>query len=317
MRAASYEKIAHTPSISREEWLELRKTGIGGSDAGAILGLNRYSTAFSVYCDKLGLTPEKEDSEAMRQGRDLEEYVAQRFCESEGKAVKRFNFMIRSKKYPFAIADVDRVIVGENALLECKTTSPRNPTDFEGGEIPPYWYCQCQHYLAVTGCNVCYLAVVVLGKAYYCFKIWRDEKEIEALMGFERDFWENNVLAKVEPSPDGSKTADEVIKQMYEHSNEDLATVDLTPFSEAIKEYARLGGEIAELTGKRDAIEQELKLYLKEAEVGECDGARITWKSQTSRRIDTKRLKAEMPEVYEQYANESVSRPFRIKILEE
>ena len=316
MNAKLFEKIAHVPSISHDEWLRHRKTGIGGSDAGAISGLNKFSSPFSVYCEKLGLSPEKEDSEAMRQGRDLEEYVAQRFCESEKKMVKKFNYLIRSKKYPFALADVDRIIVGENALLECKTTSPRNPTDFESGDIPPYWYCQVQHYLAVTGCDVCYLAVIVLGKAYYCFRIERNEEDIKALMEIERRFWEENVTAKAEPLPDGSETAADVIKGLYSQSNAETSDMDLTIYANELAEYRSLTEEIAERQTRVEQIKQELQLYLKDATCGRGEGVKISWKSQTRRTVDTARLKAELPEVYEQYTKESVSRPFKINFSE-
>ena len=73
-----------TKGMTREEWLKLRRTGIGGSDAGAICGLNPYSSPMTVYRDKTGDYLEDEDNESMRQGRDLEDYVARRFCEETG-----------------------------------------------------------------------------------------------------------------------------------------------------------------------------------------------------------------------------------------
>ena len=317
MNTKLFTKVAHVSAISREEWLEHRKTGIGGSDAGAIAGLSRYSTPFEVYCEKLGIVPEKQDTEAMRQGRDLEEYVAQRFCEAEGKTVKRFNYLVRSKQYPWALADVDRIIVGENALLECKTTSPRNPTDFESGDIPPYWYCQVQHYLAVTGCDVCYLAVVVLGKAFYSFKIERNEDDIKALMEIEQKFWDDNVSKKVEPLPDGSETADEVIRGLYSQSDEEIPCVDLTIYTAELAEYRRLDEEVQERQTRMAQIKQEIQLCLKDATRGTTDGCKISWQTQTRKTIDSKRLKAELPDVYEQYLKESVSRPFKINLSED
>lgn len=316
MRAKLFEKIAYVPSITHNEWLEYRRQGIGGSDAGAIAGLSKYSSAFSVYCDKLNLVPEKEDNEAMRQGRDLEEYVARRFAEAEGKKVQRFSYLIRSKKYPWAIADIDRLIVGENALLECKTTSVMNKTDFENGDIPPYWYCQCQHYLAVTGCDVCYLAVIVLGRGYHCFKIDRNESDITALMELERQFWEENVLLQKEPLPDGTERAGEVISGIYARSDSEAQDVDLTPYSESLKEYAALDSQISALTAQKEKIKQELQLYLKEAERGQYEGFRVSWKTQESMRIDSKRLKEELPEIYEKYLKSSVSRPFKLTFKE-
>ena len=117
-----YQTIS-TKNMSREDWLSLRRTGIGGSDAGAICGLNPYSSPLDVYFNKTGEAPETEDNEAMRQGRDLEEYVARRFTEETGLKVRRSNQMYRSIEHPFMIADIDRLIIGEDAGLECKTAN--------------------------------------------------------------------------------------------------------------------------------------------------------------------------------------------------
>ena len=71
-------ELAKTLDMPREEWLLLRRKGIGGSDAAAIVGLNRWRSAFDVYAEKVGLKPEQPDNEAMRRG-GLEDYVASRF----------------------------------------------------------------------------------------------------------------------------------------------------------------------------------------------------------------------------------------------
>ena len=86
-------KIVKSSDLTREEWLAYRRTGIGGSDAAAVIGLNPYRSTIELYADKMGMMPEKEDNEAMRLGRDLEQYVADRFCEETGKKVRRNNFM--------------------------------------------------------------------------------------------------------------------------------------------------------------------------------------------------------------------------------
>ena len=109
-----YEKIS-LHGKSEEEWLRIRKNGIGGSDAGAIVGLNPYRSAMNVYLDKISDNVEQETTEAIRCGHDLEQYVAERFCEATGKKVHRSNYMYRSIEYPFLQADVDRLVVGEDA----------------------------------------------------------------------------------------------------------------------------------------------------------------------------------------------------------
>lgn len=113
--------------MSRDEWLEARKMGIGGSDAGAILGLNPYSSPTRVFLDKTGQAEPQADNYAMKIGRDLEDYVARLFTEETGKKVRRRNAMLINDSYPFAVANVDREVVGEKSLLECKTTSKLDP----------------------------------------------------------------------------------------------------------------------------------------------------------------------------------------------
>ena len=115
-----------TAGMEREAWLHRRKSSIGGSDASSIIGLNAYSSPYSVWAAKTSRLPGKEDNEAMRLGRDLEDYVASRFREETGKRVRREKAMLYNPAYPFAHADIDRWIIGENAGLECKTTSIMN-----------------------------------------------------------------------------------------------------------------------------------------------------------------------------------------------
>lgn len=187
------------------EWLEQRRNGIGGSDAAVIVGLNPYRSRLELYADKLGLMPEREDSEAMRIGRDLEAYVADRWAEATGKKYRRTNFMYCHDRYDFIRANVDREVIGEKAGLECKTTSVYNKSDFENGEIPLTYYCQCQHYMAVMGYDRMYLAVLALGKAFYHFVIDRSEEEINALLENEVEFWKQHVENGIPPEPDGQR----------------------------------------------------------------------------------------------------------------
>lgn len=121
--------------MSREEWLDRRRKSIGGSDAAGIVGLSKWASPFSVWADKTGRAPEKEDTEAMRQGRDLEDYVA-RWMEETGKRVYRLPAMLYNPLYPFAHADVDSMVMGESAGLECKTAFSLDLKQFNGVEFP-------------------------------------------------------------------------------------------------------------------------------------------------------------------------------------
>jgi putative phage-type endonuclease len=306
-------ELAKTLDMPRDEWLELRRQGIGGSDAAAIVGLDRYRSAFDVYAEKIGLKPEQPDNEAMRQGRDLEQYVAERFVEATGKKVRRRNAMLQHPEYPFMIANIDRWVVGENAGLECKTTSVLNRAKFSQGEFPPNYYVQCVHYMAVTGTERWYLAVLVLNNAFHVFTIERDEAEAQALIEVEKDFWENHILKQIPPAPDGSEATSEVIKQLFPEARE-REEVALYGHEEKIQQYLELDARVKELTQERDAIKQELQLALADAEIGRAQGYVVEWKNQVRQSLDTKKLKSEHAEIYEKYLKPAQTvRRFMIK----
>ena len=306
-------ELAKTLDMPREQWLELRKKGIGGSDSAAVVGLDRYRSAFDVYADKLGLRPEIPDNEAMRQGRDLEQYVAERFMEATGKKVRRRNAMLQHPEYPFMIADIDRWVIGENAGLECKTTSVLNRTKFSQGEFPPNYYVQCTHYMAVTGADRWYLAVLVLNKAFYVFTIERDEAEIQALIDAEKDFWENHVLKQIPPAPDGSESTSEIIKQLFPEAKEGF-TASLYGYEDKIQAYLDLDAQIKELEKKKEAIKQELQMAIDEAEIGRAQGYVVEWKNQVRQTLDTQKLKKEQAEIYQKYLKPAQTvRVFKIK----
>ena len=170
------KRLIGTNGLEKKEWLKYRKTGITGTDAGAICGLNPYVSAFQVYQDKITDEIEEKDNEAMRQGRDLEEYVAQRFMEKTGFKVRRANAIFQNEEHPIMLADFDRLIVGQKAGLECKTVSPYSSDKWSEGQIPLHYQMQIQHYLAVSGFDCWYVAAVVFGKDFIIHKIDRDEE---------------------------------------------------------------------------------------------------------------------------------------------
>ncbi len=305
------KKLVATAGLDRKEWLRYRKRGLGGSDAGAVCGLNPYRTAMQVYDDKTTDATEETDNEAMRQGRELEDYVARRFMEAAGKKVRRANFMYYDEENPFMLADVDRMIVGENAGLECKTASPYLADRWKNGEIPVSYQIQCYHYMSVCNADAWYIAVVIFGREFKYYRIERDEEVISDLRQIERNFWENHILKRILPEPDGSELADKVISGYFKKSMEE--TIPLRGFDEKLGRRQELESLLDEMTTEKKQIEQELKLYLGEAEAAENANYRVSWKSVNSQRIDEKRLKEERPEVYEQYRKTLSFRRFTVK----
>lgn len=305
------KKLVSTLNLDKREWLKYRKSGIGGSDAGAVCGLNPYRTAMQVYQDKVSEEIEEMDNEAMRQGREFEDYVAKRFMEATGKKVRRANAMFYNEEYSFMLADVDRMVVGENAGLECKTASPYMADKWKDGNIPLSYQIQCYHYMAVSNADAWYLAVVIYGREFKYYKIERDEAVIADLIQIEKAFWENHVMKQQIPDPDGSKLADSVIAEYYKNSIAD--TIPLTGFNEKLERRQELSELIGRMDMEKKKIEQELKLYLGENERAENEQFMVSWKSVQSNRLDEKRLKEEEPEIYEKYKKSVSNRRFTVK----
>ncbi len=301
-----------TLGMSREQWLRIRKSGIGGSDAGAVCGLNPYSGPMDVYRDKTTDEIDDMDNEAMRQGRDLEDYVARRFMEETGFKVRRCNKMYRSGEYPFMLADVDRMVVGTDAGLECKTASAYNKDKWKDGRIPPHYLIQCLHYMAVTGKREWYIAVVILGVGFQYQKITWDDRLIGKLIGVEQAFWNQNVVPGVMPEPDGSKACDQVLARYY-RSAEKKSSIPLVGFDEKLERRERLMEMIGEMEKEQRQIEQEIKCYMKDHEVAFNDRYKVSWFNTDTVRLDTKRIREERPEVYQEYAKVTTSRRFSVK----
>lgn len=291
-----------TDRENQEEWLRIRKSYLTGTDAGAVCGMNPYKSAMQVYLDKTSPEIITVDNEAMRLGRDLENYVAGRFMEAAGKKVRRSNAMYVSDEHPFMMANVDRLLVGERAGLECKTSSPYLADRWKDGNIPEWYYLQCQHYMKVLEMDGWYLAVLIFGKGFQYTYIRRDEEMLDYLVAVEKDFWENHVQSGVMPAPDGSQRADELIGRYF--GNRERRSVQLTGMDRQIARRNELCGLIKRMQTEQKAIEQELKMYLgkEQAQEGLSDQYRVTWTEFETQRIDTERLKKEQPEIYRKYS---------------
>lgn len=305
------KKLVSTLNMDKTEWLRYRKNGIGGSDAGAVCGLNPYRSAMDVYLDKLSEDTEETDSEAMRQGREFEDYVARRFMEETGKKVRRANAMFHEEARPWMLADVDRLVVGERAGLECKTASPFMAKHWEDGKIPIHYQIQCAHYMQVCHADAWYLAVLIYGREFKFYKLERDEAMLADLVKIEEDFWNNHVLKRVLPAPDGSEAADTAIAAYFQDSRAE--TIPLVGFDDRLRRRQELLEEIGQRETEKRQIEQELKMYLGETSYAENEHYRVSWKSVSMNRLDEKKLKEEKPEIYDQYKREISSRRFSIK----
>lgn len=284
-----------------------RETYIGGSDAGTILGVNPWKSAYTLWAEKTGAieTPDISDKAAVWWGTMEEDIVAKRFELLENKKVRRSHKTFYLKEFPYICAHVDRLVYGEKAGLECKTMTARNRIDLDSGDVPPQYYAQCQHYMLCTGLPVWYIAIKRDNAELYILKIDRDDIYINALLNAEIAFWES-VQSKNPPAIDGSYSTQQTINAMYPADDAEdtkdkpvYITSDITEMLESMK---ALDESIHALETQKEALISTIKDWMGDNTYAQGERFKLRWNVVRGRKsIDTKRLQAERPEVYEKY----------------
>ena len=302
--------ITKIKTETHEEWLELRSKYLGGSDAASVVGLNPFCSAYTLWAEKTNRKPPFEGNLATEVGSYLEDFVAKKFEQETGKKVRRVNQSLINDDYPWAIANIDRDIIGEDAGLEIKTTSELNTKKFKNGEYPANYYCQCMHYLAVTGKKRWYLAVLIGNREFKTFTIERDEEEIAALMSAEKDFWEL-VTKDIAPTADGLESTTKTLTALYPNSNAE--NVNLYGYEDELNQYMAVSAQIKSLEAIKDEIANKVKSFLGESGKGENEHYRVSWTSSERKTLDSKKLVSEHPEIdMNEYYKITTSRTFRV-----
>ncbi len=334
MRKFLEANITHnTKKMSKYEWLKERGKGIGGSDASSVVGLNPYKSSVSVYLEKLSYiknninnTDDKTINSILNKntqhiedtiytnykielGNKLKDFVAKEFALKTNKKVRNINGILKNDKYPFAIANIDRAIVGEKAFLECKVSGSYFKGEWKNG-VPINYKVQCYHYMAVTGATHCYVAALIGNEDLVIHKIDRGEEIIEDIMKLEKMFWEKCVLGDNIPIQDGSDDYSKVLKNLYKESKEE--EIILFEKENYLNRYDDVVGLIKELDSEKKAIEQYIQSQMKEYEIAYIGDRKISWKKQSKNILDSKRLKKEHPDLAKKYMKTTTSRVFRI-----
>lgn len=291
-----------------------RSTFLGGSDAAAVLGLSRWSTPLKIWAEKSGqLLPEDISGQInVRLGNKLEQTVAEFFMEETDKKVHRVNETIYHPKYPFLAANIDRRVVGEEALLECKTASAWVAKEWAGEDIPQEYVIQVLHYLAVTGKKYGYIAVLIGNQDFKWKKIERDEEVIKSMIEKEVNFWNNFVVPKVMPMQISYQDSDTLYRLFP--TAEEGSVVELGDDADKLIETRNaMVQDKKSLEAQLDRMENEIKAILKENESGESERYIVTWKNQVRSNVDSKKLAEEFPEIHAKVQKEIALRVLRIK----
>jgi putative phage-type endonuclease len=269
-------KLIYTKGMSREEWLKHRKKGLGGSEVAAVAGVSKYASALTVYMDKRGLYTKTVDNDAAEWGNIMEPVLRKEFVKRINKErdekgephlkVSQCNYLLQHPEHEFMLANIDGLIkcpILGNGILEIKTASEYLKDDWAGEDIPNAYYIQIMHYLAVTGLDFAYCAVLIGGNKFRYYYIPRDEETINTLIAIEHNFWINHVQAKIPPVASGNDAETEMMKIMYPGSYDEPVIelpIEFKLIVETHEHYKTIEKEVKEQIKEcRNKIAFELK----------------------------------------------------------
>lgn len=314
--------MSMTPE-ERAKWLAERRTGIGGSDTAAILGVSPWATPLNVWLDKTGRVIDKPESEAMRIGTELEDFVARRYAQETCRTVQRFNRMLRKG---CLLGNLDRLVVmpgekvashkGEirtDTLLECKTTS----VDWNG-EVPLYYQTQVLHYMGLDPMlrHADVAALNLLKKEFSIYRVERDDEVIAAMQEKLCAWWEEFVVA--DRMPEAASEAD--CKLIWAISNPGKKVAADNEVRQKLDEFRAARDAEKEAKKQKEKLQADICAYMKDAEVltDASGNALATWKNnRDSKKVDWEGLARSLNATNEQIAAYTVTtpgaRPFKTK----
>lgn len=297
----------------RKAWLEMRRTGLGGSDCAVVLGISKWKSPWDLWLEKTGQA-EIEDfsNDYIEAGNRLEPVIADWFCDKTGKKVRRCG-MLRSKEYPWMLADVDRLIVGENAILECKTAAQWKGEEWTEDNLPDSYYLQVQHYMAVGGYDKAYVAVLIGGHKFIWKEIPRNEVDIEALIEAEQYFWEHNVIAKELPDADSSKACAKAIAEHFKGGATEAEDLE-GDYDILCRDLKSLKDDLKKLESVIAEKENKLKVRMGNAEFGRSAKYNVYLKTTNRDMFNAKQFEHDYPELYKKYIRTTSYRSLRVHV---
>ena len=304
-------RLVTTKAMPRDEWLAVRKGGIGSSDTAAAVGLNPYKSQLELWMEKTGrdgllpkIDPQDEESPAYW-GNILEPIVASHYSKRSGNRVRRINAVLQhpDPSLSWMLANIDREVIGATdvQILECKTAGMNGARLWKDG-VPEYVQLQVMHQLAVTGKQAADVAVLLGGQHLEIHRIERDEQMIARLIELERRFWDY-VVSDTPPPADGSDSADQALRCLYPQDSGKTADFSTNPaLSVAYVELKAVRQSIAKQQSREAVLKQTLQQAMGEATRAQFSSGYITWKkAKDSIGFDLDRLLSEKPYLQAKY----------------
>lgn len=299
-------RLVDTRELDRDQWLEVRKGGIGSSDAAAAVGLNPYKSQLELWMEKTGRAAANDDGGGMDDprfwGTLLEPYVAVAYQQKTDLKVRKVNAVLQHPTFPFMLANIDREVVGspDVQILECKTAGEFGSRLWKDG-VPEYITLQVQHQLAVTGKAAADVAVLLCGQQLQIHRIERDDEVISRLVVLEARFWEC-VETDTPPPADGSQSAGKALRGLYRGNDTSLDFTADEALGQAFDALCALREELDAKQGQAEQLKQTIQQAMGDASKATFANGVVTFKrAKDGEVVDAKKLAADHPGLAAQY----------------
>lgn len=309
--------LARTDEMDRPDWLAMRRRGIGGSDAASICGQDRWRSRFETWMDKAGVLDAPElSSEAAEWGLILEPIVRAQTARRTGAQITPVPYLLAHPERPWQLANIDGVADHPEhgqGLAEIKTAGYWTGDAWDGDEVPDAYLLQGMHYLSVTGMAYVLYGVLIAGQRLETRVVKRDDALIDHLVDIETEFWAL-VTAGTPPEPDGRQATTDFLAHLYDVKPDLVVTLDPFDVDLIIERRALAIDDMKAAKARRDEAENQLKVLIGEAvEAITPDGRPLfSWRPQTKRGTDTKRLRRALYDVADELETTSDFRVLRV-----
>ena len=308
--------VPNIDAISYKEWLQIRRSGIGGSDVAACMGLSPWKSPLELWQEKTSEeAPPRTDNEAMLWGRIMEPIITREFMRRTGLTVTPMRSMFQHPAHRFMLADLDGIIEDPQrgtGVFEVKTASAFKQSEWADNRCPDMYYLQVQHYLEVTGLSFAVIAVLCGGNSMSWLTVEPDLELIENMVELERGFW-RHVETRTPPPIDGSESASSWLSKLYPSSSNPIPLILPHEADHWIADWNQAKADEDNAADHKRLAENRLKEVMKDHEKATSpSGHVLTWKTITANKLDTTRLKKEEPAITERYTTTATSRRFSI-----
>ena len=292
----SYDIIADTRKMSHQDWLQMRKAGIGGSDCAAAVGLSRWKSPFQLWSEKTDRIVPTKGGEALYWGSLMEP-------------------ILRNKEHKYMLANIDGYVKNEDgsfSVLEIKTANAYAVQDWQDG-LPIEYFAQIMHYMVVTGMSSAYVAVLLGGNEFRIQKYDRDEEMIQHIVQMEEHFWYEYMLK--DTPPEATAKDNELLGQLYPKSKEKAIEMPAKA-TDVLADYEKACKDLTLAKEAKEEAEAKLKMMLADAEVGIIANYKISWKNVSTTRLDSKKIKSILTdEQLKDCSNTTVTRKFTVSAV--